>query len=75
VQKGVKYPKVFFWTTTRDDRVHPGHARKMVARMREMGHPVYYYENIEGGHGSGSTNAQRARISALELSYLWKMVR
>jgi prolyl oligopeptidase len=75
VQKGVKYPKVFFWTTTRDDRVHPGHARKMVARMREMGHPVYYYENIEGGHGSGSTNAQRARIRALELSYLWKMVR
>ena len=75
VQKSVKYPKVFFWTTTRDDRVHPGHARKMVARMREMGHPVYYYENIEGGHGSGSTNAQRARIRALELSYLWKMVR
>ncbi len=39
VQKGVKYPKVFFWTTTRDDRVHPGHARKMVARMREHGAP------------------------------------
>lgn len=75
VKKGVKYPKVFFWTTTRDDRVHPGHARKMVARMREMGHPVYYYENIEGGHGSGSTNAQRARIRALEFSYLWKTIR
>ncbi len=75
VQKGVKYPKVFFWTNTRDDRVHPGHARKMVARMLEMGHPVYYFENIEGGHGSGSTNSQRARIRALEFSYLWKMVR
>jgi len=75
VQKGVKYPKVFFWTTTRDDRVHPGHARKMVARMLGMGHPVYYYENIEGGHGSGSTNTQRARIRALEFAYLWKMIR
>jgi prolyl oligopeptidase len=74
VRKDVKYPKVFFWTTTRDDRVHPGHARKMVARMTDMGHPVYYYENIEGGHGSGSTNAQRAQISALQYAYLWKML-
>ncbi|MHB8077626.1 MAG: prolyl oligopeptidase family serine peptidase [Candidatus Krumholzibacteriia bacterium] len=71
----VKYPKVFFWTTTRDDRVHPGHARKMVARMLGMGQPVYYYENIEGGHGLGSTNRQRAQIRALEFSYLWKMIR
>jgi prolyl oligopeptidase len=39
-----------------------------------MGHPVYYYENIEGGHGSGSTNAQRAQISALQYAYLWKML-
>jgi prolyl oligopeptidase len=75
VQKDVKYPKVFFWTTTRDDRVHPGHARKMVARMMEMGHPVYYFENIEGGHGSGSTNRQRAEIQTLEFAYLWTMLR
>jgi len=74
VKKDVKYPKVFFWTTTRDDRVHPGHARKMVAKMTDMGHPVYYYENIEGGHGSGSTNAQRAQIGALQYAYLWKML-
>jgi prolyl oligopeptidase len=75
VKPGVRYPKVFFWTTTRDDRVHPGHARKMVARMIEQGHPVLYFENIEGGHGSGSTNFQRAQIKALELAYLWKMLR
>lgn len=72
LRKDAKYPKVFIWTTTRDDRVHPGHARKMVARMREMKHPVYYFENIEGGHGSGSTNKQRAHIKALEFAYLWK---
>jgi len=73
--KDAKYPKVFFWTTTRDDRVHPGHARKMVAKMQSLGHPVYYFENTEGGHGSGSTNAQRAHITALEYAYLWKMLR
>ena len=52
VQSGVQYPKVFFTTSTRDDRVHPAHARKMVARMLEQGHKdVLYYENMEGGHG------------------------
>ena len=71
VEKDAEYPKVFFWTTTRDDRVHRGHARKMVARMEEMGHPVLYFENIEGGHGAGSTNRQRAEITAMEYSYLW----
>jgi len=75
LSKDAKYPKVFFWTTTRDDRVHPGHARKMVAKMQALGHPVYYYENTEGGHGSGSTNAQRAHINALEYAYLWKMLK
>jgi prolyl oligopeptidase len=75
LKRDAKYPKVFFWTTTRDDRVHPGHARKMVAKMQSLGHPVYYYENTEGGHGAGSTNAQRAHINALEYAYLWKMLR
>ncbi|HLF31415.1 MAG TPA: prolyl oligopeptidase family serine peptidase, partial [Xanthomonadales bacterium] len=74
VKEDAQYPKVFFWTTTRDDRVHPGHARKMVARMSAMGHPVYYFENIEGGHGSGSVNTQRAQINALQYAYLWKML-
>lgn len=64
------YPRVFFYTSTRDDRVHPGHARKMVARMREMGHEVLYYENMEGGHAAATTNEQRAMIGALQYVYL-----
>jgi prolyl oligopeptidase len=73
--KDAKYPKPFYWTNTRDDRVHPAHARKMVAKMEALGHPVYYFENIEGGHGSGSVNKQKAYISALQYAYLWKMLR
>lgn len=66
------YPRVLFTTTTRDDRVHPGHARKMAAKMEDMGHPVFYFENTEGGHGAGVTNEQRALMSAITYSYLWK---
>ncbi len=66
----VKYPEVFFTTSTRDDRVHPGHARKMAAKMVSMGYPVLYYENTEGGHAGSSTNDQRAKQVALEYSYL-----
>ena len=47
VKKDTEYPKAFIMTSTKDDRVHPGHARKMVARLMEYGHPVYYYENTE----------------------------
>ena len=64
------YPTVFFVTSTRDDRVHPGHARKMVARMIDQGHDVYYYENTEGGHSAGANLKQQARLSALEYVYL-----
>ena len=71
VKKGVKYPKVLFATSTRDDRVHPGHARKMAAKMIEQGHDVLYYENIEGGHGGAADNAQRANLVALENTFLW----
>ena len=60
-----RYPKVLFTTSTRDDRVHPGHARKMAARMLEQGHEVLYFENIEGGHGGAADNAQRAHMTAL----------
>ncbi len=67
-----EYPEAFFWTTTRDDRVHPGHARKMTELMRSMGHPVLYFENTEGGHGDGVTPEQRAEIRALETSYLFR---
>jgi prolyl oligopeptidase len=71
VEKGKKYPKVFFTTSTRDDRVHPGHARKMVAKMKQMGYPVYYYENTEGGHAGAANNEQRAFMSALAYTYLY----
>jgi prolyl oligopeptidase len=71
---GVKYPRVLFTTSTRDDRVHPGHARKMVARMTELGAEPYYFENIEGGHGGAADNEQRAHLLALEYAYLWKQL-
>jgi prolyl oligopeptidase len=70
VKKDVRYPRVLFTTSTRDDRVHPGHARKMVARMLEMGHDVLYYENTEGGHAGAANNPQRANLNALEFTYL-----
>ena len=65
------YPRPFINTTTRDDRVHPGHARKMAAKMLSQGHDLYYFENTEGGHGAGVTPEQRARMIALEYAYLW----
>jgi prolyl oligopeptidase len=71
VRAGVTYPKMLFTTSTRDDRVHPGHARKMAAKMLAMGHPVLYFENIEGGHGGAADNTQRAHMQALEFSHLW----
>jgi prolyl oligopeptidase len=65
VKPGMKYPEVFFTTSTRDDRVHPGHARKMVAKMEDLGYPVYYYENTEGGHAGSSTKSV-----AMQYAYL-----
>jgi prolyl oligopeptidase len=75
LRKDVAYPTPFFWTNTRDDRVHPAHARKMVARLEALGHPVYYFENTEGGHGTGAVNKQTAYVTGLEYAYLWKMLR
>jgi prolyl oligopeptidase len=71
VIEGADYPRTFFMTSTRDDRVHPGHARKMVARMKAQGHDVLYYENIEGGHGGAADNEQRAFMTALSYQFLW----
>ena len=71
VRADADYPRVLFTTTTRDDRVHPGHARKMAARMMDLGHPVYYFENTEGGHGSGVTPEQQAHAWATIYAYLW----
>ena len=75
VSKDKKYPKIFFWTTLRDDRVHPGHARKMFAKMKDQGHDVTYFEYIEGGHGSGVTPTQRAYLSSLEYTFMLKELR
>jgi prolyl oligopeptidase len=64
------YPPILITTSTRDDRVHPGHARKMAARLAEHEKPVLYYENIEGGHGGAADNRQRAFMEALGWMFL-----
>jgi prolyl oligopeptidase len=69
---GADYPAVFVYASTRDDRVHPGHARKTVARLQSLGHDVWYYENVEGGHGGSSTNEQLAYRIALSYAHLWR---
>ncbi|MFT5571963.1 MAG: prolyl oligopeptidase [Cryomorphaceae bacterium] len=66
------YPPVFFFTSTRDDRVHPGHARKMAAKMLSQGHSVDYYENTEGGHKGSATAEQTAKRVALSFTHLWR---
>jgi prolyl oligopeptidase len=68
------YPPLLLTTSTKDDRVHPGHARKMAAKMLEAGKDVRYYENIEGGHGGAATNAQRAHLTALAYEFLWQQL-
>jgi len=66
------YPRTLFTTSTRDDRVHPGHARKMFARMSEYGHEALYFENIEGGHGAAANNKQAAYMDTLVYVFLWR---
>lgn len=70
LSKDRKYPVPFIYTTTKDDRVGPQHARKFAARMEEFGLPFYYYENTEGGHAAGANLKQTARTQALEYVYL-----
>jgi len=70
VKPGVRYANVLFTTSTRDDRVHPGHARKMMAKMEEQGHSAWYYENIEGGHGGAANNRQSAFMQAIAYTFL-----
>jgi prolyl oligopeptidase len=72
VKAGEKYPPVLFTTSTRDDRVHPGHARKMMAKMKDLGYDVRYYENIEGGHSGSANNEQTAHMNALAYTFLRK---
>jgi prolyl oligopeptidase len=74
VHAGKKYPRTLFTTSTRDDRVHPGHARKMVARMLEQGHDILYYENLEGGHAGAADNEQAAFMQALQYTFFAKQL-
>ncbi len=70
LRQGVKYPRVFFMSASKDDRVHPGHGRKMAARMQSFGQPVYYYEPIDGGHETANTLRERAEQIALVYVYM-----
>lgn len=72
IHPGVNYPKVLFMTSTGDDRVHPGHARKMAAKMIEQGCDVLFYENTEGGHAGAVKQDQIAYKNALQYSFLWQ---
>jgi len=74
LKRNAHYPPVLFTSSTRDDRVHPGHARKMVARMLELGYDALYYENIEGGHAGAADNSQYALMSALTYTFLAKQL-
>jgi prolyl oligopeptidase len=76
VKRDGHYPPVLFYTTTSDDRVGPVQARKMAARMQAQGHPdVWFYENLEGGHGAGADNRQAAHMHALAYNFLWDQLR
>ncbi len=68
------YPTPFFVTSTKDDRVHPGHARKMAKLFEEAGKPFLYYENIDGGHSAAANQTERAKRSALEYTYLYEQL-
>ena len=70
VKPGVKYPEIFFLTSTKDDRVHPGHARKMAKRLEDMGYDFLYYENIDGGHSAAANLKETARRLTLQYTYL-----
>jgi prolyl oligopeptidase len=70
-----RYPPVLFTTSTRDDRVHPGHARKMAARMQAQGHDVLYWENVEGGHAGAANNEQTASMWALSYMFLLEQLK
>jgi len=74
MREDVAYPPVFYYTSTKDDRVHPGHARKAAAKMQSFGRDYFYYENMEGGHGGTSNQDQLAFRIALEYTYFARML-
>ena len=69
LKPGVAYPKPFIWTTTKDDRVGPQHARKFAAKLAAMGIPYLFYEVIEGGHGAGANISEASFTTALAMTY------
>ena len=71
LKSDVHYPQPFIWTTTKDDRVGPQHARKFAAKLAAMKIPYLFYEVVEGGHGSGATPEEHAHTQALEYTYFW----
>ncbi|MBV9812972.1 MAG: S9 family peptidase, partial [Acetobacteraceae bacterium] len=73
-EPGRRYPPILLATSRRDDRVHPGHARKMAAKLQAMGYPAWFYEPPAGGHGYGKDNADVARFSALGMAFLAEMI-
>ena len=72
VVPGKKYPPILITTSTRDDRVHPGHARRMTLELEEQHHPVLYYEDMEGGHGGAANHQEEAFLSALDYTFAWR---
>ena len=72
LKPGVRYPEALVWSTTKDDRVGPQHARKFAAKLAEMGVPYLFYEVVQGGHGSGATLAEKAAMTAREFTYFWR---
>jgi prolyl oligopeptidase len=74
-REDAKYPRVLLITSTRDDRVHPGHARKMAAKLEAQHHDVLYYENTEGGHSAGANHREQAYFFALSYTFLLNQLR
>ncbi len=70
VKQGVKYPSILLYTSTKDDRVHPGHARKMAALMKKYDYDVLYFENTEGGHAGSTNSEQKAKMEAMIYNFL-----
>ena len=74
IVEGVDYPTPFLWASTADDRTHPAHARKGAAKLKELGQPYYYFEDMTGGHSGGVDNEQRAKLQALQYVYLMQQL-